>query len=131
MAGRAKQSALTNGSTTVKNLKLENPNLDRLLSTLFNAFGARYGSEFYLGVLKTHPKKAQYLLDRLQDHEWFLKTITAALKDRTAWPKNDPSRENSMQKVDATANRKRKSERDGYKFSRPTQKTRYINEAAN
>lgn len=83
-----------------------------------------------MGVLEMDPKKAQHLLDRLQDHQWFLKVITEALKDRAAWPKNDQSRENPMLQVDATVNRKRKSERDGYSFSRPTQRARYVNEAA-
>ncbi|KAK0217046.1 hypothetical protein IW262DRAFT_1464083 [Armillaria fumosa] len=98
LGGRAKQEALLGGTVTVKNLKLRNPNLSRLLLTLFPAFAARYESDFYLGLLETDPEKAQHLLDRLQDHKLILNTVTEALKDRATWPKNDRSQENRMDK---------------------------------
>ncbi|KAK0473396.1 hypothetical protein IW261DRAFT_1423612 [Armillaria novae-zelandiae] len=104
----------------------ENPNLGRLLLTLFPAFAAPYKSDIYLGLLETDHNKAQHLLGRLQNHKLILNTITEALKDRLTWSKNDRSQNNPMD----IENGIRTAMGIGYYFSPPTQKARFVNKAA-
>ncbi|KAF5392107.1 hypothetical protein D9757_003326 [Collybiopsis confluens] len=84
--GSAKKSKLGSGGLTIRDLKLATPQVCDLLTTLWQKFGGRYGSDMFFTEQTRSKEDADKWLQSLESHDWMMGQLETALANED-WKK--------------------------------------------